>query len=148
MMIQATNTTSSTLVLDQGNWEKLASEAKGHGNVHIISWNPLLRTEDERIEFEELAQTQEFTVGTNPFCFVCGSEDRGYINPESLVDLTGFGLFSCHYVEIAGRQGSIPEEICDLTAVVASTVCECGEIPPGTEVVDNLVDIPDRNLPF
>ncbi|KAG7360901.1 hypothetical protein IV203_036000 [Nitzschia inconspicua] len=77
MMLKTTNTTATDLFIPQEDWENISRESRFHGNVNMVSWNPLLKTDVERLSFEGFAQTQTFKVGAEPECFLCGSERRG-----------------------------------------------------------------------
>lgn len=145
MMLKAMNATALNLFIPQDDWESISREARFHGNVNLASWNPLLKSEEERLQFEEFAQTHVFTVGSEPQCFVCGSEDRGFKNPDQLVDIPGFGTFMCALIENSGRQGVIPDDNCQfITDVSLKGGCECYDLPPGTVTLDNKVEIPER----
>ena len=99
--------------------------------------------DEERSTFESYTRTQEFTVGANPVCFVCGSERRGYSNPDDLVELTGFGVFPCSQIENSGRQGIIPKENCEPVSAAVTGTCECIDLPEDAEVLSNLLTIPE-----
>jgi hypothetical protein len=145
MMLKATNSTAINLFIPQEDWESITRESRFHGNVNQVSWNPLLKNEEERLQFEKLAQTHVPTVGSEPQCFICGSEDRGVKNPKAVVEIVGFGNFECGLIENSGRQGVIPENSCEqLTIVSIERGCECYDLPPGTIKPDNKVKIPEK----
>jgi hypothetical protein len=145
MMLKATNATAINLFIPQVDWESITREARFHGNVNQVSWNPLLKSEEERLQFEQIARTHLFTVGAESQCFVCDSVDRGYKNPEKVVELPGLGRFECDLIENSGRQGVIPDGNCEfITEVASDEGCECYNLPPGTIKPDNIVKVPDQ----
>jgi hypothetical protein len=145
MMLKATNSTPLTLLIPQEDWENISYEARFHGNVNLVSWNPLLKTEQDRLEFEKFAQKQTFAVGAEPQCFLCGSADRGYKNLDELTIIPGFGTYTCGLLEDAGLQGVIPAENCaHFNQLSREGGCECYDLPPGTERMDETVTIPKR----
>ncbi|KAL3903675.1 MAG: hypothetical protein SGARI_005268, partial [Bacillariaceae sp.] len=127
------------------DWENISRESRFHGNANMVSWNPLLKNDLDRLRFENFAKSQSFKVGTEPVCFVCGEERRGYGKPENLVDIPGFGIFPCELLEKSGRQGVIPEGNCAfITDVGAQQGCDCVDLDPSVEVLTNEVDIPEH----
>eukprot|EP00934_Nitzschia_sp_Nitz4_P003961 Nitzschia sp. Nitz4//scaffold12_size214221//115151//118977//NITZ4_001505-RA/size214221-processed-gene-0.161-mRNA-1//-1//CDS//3329535035//3951//frame0 len=149
LLLRATNATSRNLIFELGEWQTLSREARYFGNAVLASWNPLLNSDEERLEFESFAsQTPSVIVGVEPECYVCGSPDRGYSNPNDFIDVAGFGSYPCSVLENSGRQGLIPEGTCDLYSNVASAVCSCTDLGPDTVVVENSVDVPVRLFRF
>jgi hypothetical protein len=143
MMLRTTNSTATDLSIPQEDWDNISRESRFHGNVNMVSWNPLLTSDFERLKFEGFAKTQTFKVGTEPECFVCGDERRGYSQPDRLVDIPGFGIFPCALLETSGRQGVIPEGNCEfITNVGLQQGCDCVDLDPSVEVLTNEVEIP------
>ncbi|KAG7356993.1 hypothetical protein IV203_001681 [Nitzschia inconspicua] len=106
----------------------------------MVSWNPLLKTDVERLSFEGFAQTQTFKVGAEPECFLCGSERRGYSNPDHLVNIPGFGIFRCDQLEMSGRQGVIPNGNCAFISDVGRQQgCDCFDLDSSVEVLTSEV---------
>ncbi|KAG7363704.1 adenylate/guanylate cyclase [Nitzschia inconspicua] len=145
MMLKTTNTTATDLFIPQEDWENISRESRFHGNAIMVSWNPLLKTDVERLSFEEFAQKQTFKVGTEPECFVCGDERRGYSNPDHLVNIPGFGIYRCDLLEMSGRQGVIPDGNCAFISDVGRREgCECFDLDPSVEVQTSEVEIPEH----
>ncbi|KAG7360245.1 adenylate/guanylate cyclase [Nitzschia inconspicua] len=145
MMLKTTNSTAINLFIPQEDWDNISRESRFHGNANMVSWNPLLKTDSERIIFEEFTKTKTFTVGTEPECFVCGDERRAYSNVNHLVDIPGFGIFPCGLLENTGRQGVIPAGNCAfITNVGLNQGCNCIDLDPSVEVLTNEVDIPEH----
>lgn len=143
MLLRVTNSTATNLIFDQVEFQSNSRLARFYGNVNVASWNPLLRSDDERRQFEEFAQTQTLIVGTDPVCFVCGSADRGFTNPESLIEVPGFGYYSCGLLELSGRQGLVPEEVCPLYIAASSSTCHCVDLAEGADIASNTIEIPE-----
>ena len=145
MMLKTTNSSAIDLSIPQEDWENISRESRFHGNANMVSWNPLLRSDLDRLRFETFAKTQSFKVGTEPECFVCGDERRGYSKPDNLVDIPGFGIFPCELLEASGRQGVIPEGNCAfITDVGSEQGCDCMDLDPAVEVLTNKVHIPEH----
>jgi hypothetical protein len=144
MMLKTKNSTAVSLFIPQEDWDNISRESRFHGNVNMVSWNPLLKNDVDRRMFETFAQTQSFKVGTEPECFVCGDERRGYSNPDRLVDIPGFGIFPCALLEDSGRQGVIPEGNCAFISDIGlKQGCGCVDLDPSVQVLRNEVEIPD-----
>ena len=144
-MLKTTNSSATDLAIPQEDWDNISRESRFHGNANMVSWNPLLKNDFDRRRFEEFAQTQTFKIGTEPECFVCGAERRGYSKPDNLVDIPGFGVFPCALLEVTGRQGVIPEGNCEfITNVGVEQGCDCIDLDPSVEVPTNAVDIPQQ----
>lgn len=134
--------TATNLTLPPTIWERITQEARFTGNGNLVAWSPLLLTESARQDFEAFSATQEFTIGANPVCFVCGAELRGYSNPGDMVELTGFGSYPCSQIENSGRLGIIPEENCEAISLASSASCRCADLPNDSVVVDNKMVVP------
>eukprot|EP00934_Nitzschia_sp_Nitz4_P002739 Nitzschia sp. Nitz4//scaffold111_size72815//56756//60609//NITZ4_005798-RA/size72815-snap-gene-0.111-mRNA-1//-1//CDS//3329533204//2729//frame0 len=143
-MLELSDERVSSFMMDQGQWEKLTKGARVRANANMVSWNPLLNTDKERQEFEDLAGGQQLLIGTEPECLLCGMEDRGFSNPEDFVDLTGFGIYTCGALENGGRRGVFPLLVCALAVQTVQEVCHCVDLPAGSNVVENNIESPQE----
>ena len=100
--------------------------------------------DQDRAEFEKFAKPQEFSIGQNPECFLCGSPNMTFTNPNDLAELIGFGLAPCGALESTGRQGILPPENCGLLSAALSETCKCVILPPGTPVATKTLNKPDQ----
>lgn len=130
-LLRSTNTTSPQLYLPKDEWYRLTGAAHFHGKVNLVSWNPLLESDEDRLIFEGLVNSRNSESPNNPStqCFVCGNKDRGYRIPDHVVNFPGFGDYLCGDIELSGREGVIPETNCEITAQIAKDGgCDCVDI--------------------
>ena len=139
----STGATKINLTIPEDIWESMTLCARFNGNANVVAWNPLLVTDDERKSFEAFAASQNFKSGGNAECLMCGSPNRGYANPDDMVEIVGFGLFSCRVVEEGGRKGIVPDNLCESVSYLANQVCQCTDLPPDAIVSDTAVEIPE-----
>jgi hypothetical protein len=97
-----------------------------------FTWNPLLRSDEERFSFESMVTEKEqegFVEGGDaPSCYVCGSEDAKPGKPDAQVHTTE-GTYTCDNIDNAARLGLIPLEQCPgLTGLYE--VCGCDSSVP------------------
>ena len=140
----STGSSKTNLTIPASLWDSMTQSARLNGNAILVGWNPLLESDEERREFEAFAAPQSIQSGANEECFVCGSPDRGYANPEDMVLFVGYGQYKCGNVEASGRKGLYPASICDIISVAAQEVCECVDIPPEARQSTNEVKIPEK----
>lgn len=113
----------------------------------MVAWSPLLTSKEERQEFEAFAAAQELQSQTespdeaSKACYICGSPDLGFPNPETTVALTGFAReFTCGDLDQAGRGGVIlpllPQHCGAVEEMIVGT-CICGPREDENLVVKN-----------
>lgn len=129
------------MAIDPELWDTVTHEAKVSGAATTASWSPFIADDAQRREFEAFAVTQTIEPELNPPCFLCGSPDLGYTNPEALVNLPS-GPISCAAIDYNARIGEIAPQGCSLLAKVAPDVCNCGEIPEGTRFPEVGLPVP------
>jgi Adenylate and Guanylate cyclase catalytic domain len=103
---------------------------------HYVSWNPLLRSDEERREFEAMVAEKEikgfFESTGEPSCYLCGSEGVAPTNPNVQLE-TGAGKFTCEQLDEAGRLGMIPTAFCPTLEEYFYEVCGCDVSVPNDE---------------
>ena len=110
------------LAIDSKLWDSVTSESRLFSRTAFTSWCPLLRTEQERTEFEEMAnlylrreQEKEPEVFV---CHICGSASREVSTPSQIVEISGFGPLECGDLQSAGYAGLIDVDSCiDLSLI-------------------------------
>ena len=118
--------------LDQLDWEETTISARLALNSPMVSWSPLIQSDEDRLVFEEFAKTQTFKYGPFPPCFYCNEPTRGFTNPEKVISLPGLGPSTCGSPEIIGRKGIVPPPVCSHgIAALKDLGCSCGDIPAG-----------------
>jgi class 3 adenylate cyclase len=106
------------------------------------SWNPLLRNDDERRQFEDMVSAKEhegyFSEGLYPACYVCGDETLAPSTPSTLITFPGIGTYSCRTLDEAGRSYILSEGSCvaATSAVVEQCACSVSEVDHGTTKAD------------
>jgi class 3 adenylate cyclase len=95
----------------------------------FASWNPLIRNDDERRQFEEMVTAREeegyFSDGINPPCFVCGDAAMTPSKPSAFLTFPGIGSFACGTLDVAGRASIIPENACAVATQTVLDECAC-----------------------
>jgi class 3 adenylate cyclase len=93
-----------------------------------LSWNPLLRSDAERHTFEAMVTKKEeegfFDGFDKPRCYMCGSEDAKPTSPDVQVE-TGAGIVTCGNLDLSGRLGLIPMEVCQAVVADYYEICGC-----------------------
>lgn len=115
-----------------GRMEELASGIMLSSRGAGTSWSPLLRTDEERRQFEAFVQRKEESQQVER-CYVCGSPTRTYKNPQDHSEIPGYGSFTCQEIEVAGLDGVIDPQFCDLVSATVSVDCVCQDL---TEELD------------
>jgi hypothetical protein len=100
-----TSSSPQALAILSQRWAEFTAGIIAPSGSPYVTWSPLIRTDNERAEFEsfimELGEKGYFTGG-NPVCLLCSGEDQRYINPLEEVDFPGTGKFSCSLLEESG----------------------------------------------
>jgi class 3 adenylate cyclase len=95
----------------------------------FASWNPLIRNDEERRQFEEMVTAREeegyFSDGINPPCFVCGDAAMTPSKPSAFLTFPGIGSFACGTLDVAGRASIIPENACAVATQTVLDKCAC-----------------------
>jgi class 3 adenylate cyclase len=98
-------------------------------NTGFLTWSPLLRNDDERLEFESMVAEKEsegfFTEGAITPCAVCDDESMRPSRPATQIQLPGVGEYTCDALYRAGVQGQIPAEACPYVVQAVLDGCSC-----------------------
>lgn len=129
LSMKLTGSNAINVTMPTTEWDSLTGELRVQANAHVVSYSPVLRTEQDRNEFIEAFRNakgkNDAAAGTNPPCWPCEEPSAGYSNPDDEVNVPGFGTFKCSRIEILGRTGIVPESMCQFAKEQANTVCEC-----------------------
>lgn len=88
--------------IPQKEMDKLSFVMKFTGNIASVSWNPLLKSDAERVAFEDYASDASdddnsltssdngstVPTGQHPPCYLCGTPDEVFINPLDSIDVS------------------------------------------------------------
>jgi hypothetical protein len=110
--------------------------------VHYTTWNPLLRNDEERRQFEEMVDKREsegfFDQEVNPVCNVCGDESLSPSTPDVIVVLSGIGEYSCYLLYDAGLGGLVNAGVCPFVTEQIIEKCSCA--PKDSSAIDTSSD--------
>jgi class 3 adenylate cyclase len=132
ILLEAYNTTPSTFTVPMLQYKRLTNQI-----VNIPSfatWNPLLRSDEERRQFEAMVDSKEkegfFHDVVNPTCYACGRNGMLPLTPDVLVAFPGFGQYKCDDLYYAGLVGDLHADAC--SAVTSRVIDECSCVPSAT----------------
>ena len=129
MMNREGNTTAATFSMTQREFDDISREALHYGDVSLVSWNPLLRTDEERSEFERYAESARADASMETPCLLCGNTSRGIQNPEKQIALSDDRQYTCGEIEAACLEGNIVENSCEETRRIAlEQGCICHDL--------------------
>jgi hypothetical protein len=96
LIMKANNATQSSFSIPVPEYRSLTDAVTKE--TYYASWNPLLRNDDERRQFEKMVAVKEsegyFSAEINPPCYVCGDEELAPSTPELIVSLSGIGEYA------------------------------------------------------
>jgi class 3 adenylate cyclase len=136
-------------VIYPGIWDTLTMEMRSVTRTAMLSWSPLLRTDDERRRFETFAKEQENATlqgASNSTCSFCEGGPEFSVTLDSrlaIVDIPGTSLtLSCGELEDMGMQGALDSASCFAMQKYFSDVCVCeatGRDDTSADVIDRPV---------
>lgn len=131
--------------LDKVEWEEMSIAPRLALNSPLVSWSPLIQSDEDRVVFENYAQTQTFKHGPFPPCFHCnGDPAQGFLNTEKVIFVSGIGQVTCGFSQTAGRRGIMPPPVCTSSMETLNDLgCVCGDIPEGAQVPTNIIEKPN-----
>lgn len=138
-----TDSTIRNLTLPATLWNRVNGESRYKAEVQTLAWSPLLRGDEERLEFEAYAAKQTFTVGQFPICYACGSAEQSVQSFEQYMSMPGFGKFHCSTIETLSRQGQMPESACKMYSKAVQAQCQCGPTQQWASTLSNVVNKPE-----
>jgi class 3 adenylate cyclase len=146
IVMEAYNETQLTFGIPLPRYESMASDRVTLSDY--VSWNPLIRSDEERRQFEAMVASREqegyFDSLSSPTCFVCGDEDMAPSTPDVVVAFSGANQFSCEYLEYAGKVGGIDEFACPY--VTSRVVSECSCSPSKASSIAEDVRSPSEGI--
>jgi hypothetical protein len=133
--LQLANQSHLSLAIPPDSFEILFSSAVASTRSPYVSWNPLIRTDDERRLFEDMATRQEkngfFNIESHPPCYVCGSSNAQPSKMDVQVKIPAVGAYRCSQLDGAGRAGIIPSDSCMIVSEEVQTYCACSQSEEG-----------------
>jgi class 3 adenylate cyclase len=127
ILIEAYNATQLSFNIPMGRYGNLTSEVVRMS--YYASWNPLIRSDTERQQFEEMVKQKYeegfFTSGSNPICYVCGDQNMAPSTPEAVVLFPGIGQYDCDDLYRAGLVGYLDATSCSAVTTRAINECSC-----------------------
>jgi class 3 adenylate cyclase len=139
ILLEAYNTTQVSFTVPLHRYQSLTSEIINIPS--LATWNPLIRSDEERRQFEKMVSTKEtegfFSDTMNPLCFVCGSDDIVSSTPTKLVTFPGIGQYRCDELHIAGVAGAFDVPTCSAITSRVIDECSCNRSSTKQEVTDD-----------
>jgi hypothetical protein len=127
ILMEAYNTTQIDFSVPLPRYRSLTAEIVA--SSYFATWSPLLRSEEERIQFEAAVASKEqegfFDTLSHPPCFVCGDENMTPSTPNAVVVFPGTGQYQCDDLDFAARNGLIDESACSFVTDVVLEKCSC-----------------------
>jgi class 3 adenylate cyclase len=127
ILLEAYNTSAASFYVPLPRYRSLTKEIVKFSQ--FASWNPFLRSDQERREFENMVRQKEkdgfFAEGLNPPCFVCGDENMAPSTPEVMVLFPGNGQYSCDQLDTAGHNGVLEKTYCTTVTSFVKEKCSC-----------------------
>jgi hypothetical protein len=125
ILLEAYNTSQVSFTVPLHRYQSLTSDIINIPS--LATWNPLIRSDEERRQFEEMVSTKEkegsFSETANPLCFVCGSGGIVSSTPTKLVTFPGIGQYRCDELHVAGTAGAFDAPTC--SAITSRVIDEC-----------------------
>jgi hypothetical protein len=132
ILMEAYNTTQVEFSVPLPRYKSLTTEIVK--SSYFATWNPLIRSDDERRQFEEMVVAKEnegfFNQLSHPDCFVCGNENMAPSTPDAVVVFPGTGQYQCDDLDFGGRNGLVEESACSF--VTNMVIKECACVPSST----------------
>lgn len=132
----------SNFSFPSGRMQDLSSGLTLTGKAQIAAWAPILRTDDERLAFEDHVKRQGESTDLQK-CFLCGNSTRSYENYDDYGTIPGIGTYTCKEIEQAGLDGVIEPQFCGLVANVASANCNCVDKPIEIDALEK-IEYPEK----
>jgi type II secretory pathway pseudopilin PulG len=121
------------LVMPPDSFDLLSNSAVVSTRSSYVSWNPLIRNDNERRIFETVVTKQEkaglLDSKSFPPCHVCGSSEMEPSNANVQVVLPAVGSYRCSQLDAAGRTGVIPSDSCQIVSQKVQQQCACAPSP-------------------
>jgi hypothetical protein len=130
--MQLTGSSALSLTIDESIWDEATQEARFVGQVLFVSLNPMIRSDEDRVAFENFTQPQNFRNGPFPECEICGVGQ--YYPAEGFAYFPGYSPVACNTVDIAARTGAVAVPLCGPTRAVSLQTCTCAPIPDDVEL--------------
>jgi hypothetical protein len=131
--LQLTNQSHLELVMPPDSFDLLSNSAVVSTRSSYVSWNPLIRNDNERRIFETAVTEQEkaglLDSKSFPPCHVCGSSEMEPSNANVQVVLPAVGSYRCSQLDAAGRTGVIPSDSCQIVSQKVQKQCACTPRP-------------------
>jgi hypothetical protein len=127
LLIEAYNTSKLDFSVPLSRFQSLTAQVVI--SSFYATWSPLIRSDEERHQFEKMVAKKEeegfFEEFFNPPCFVCGEESMAPSTPDAIVVYPGLGQYKCGDVDAAGRTGVIKEASCSYMTSPVLEQCAC-----------------------
>lgn len=132
----------------EGRMKDLSSGIIIVGGAAIATFCPRLETDLDRKEFETFAKEKKESEEIYK-CHLCGGPTGRYSNPDEHGTIPGLGTFTCREIELAGLDGVIEAQFCDLVATTVSSTCFCEELGEIEEIETvQQIEFPDSIYEF
>lgn len=121
------------------------------GKIATVSWSPLLKSDEERLAFEDYASGVsgvETIVEEYPPCYLCGTLDEEFINPLDSIDVPGYGIQTCLSIAYIALSGVVPPPLCPLAVAHLEGTCICGRKDDGQSYNSTIGDITESEETF
>jgi class 3 adenylate cyclase len=127
LLMKTSNTTQLNFALSIAEYRSLT--LSGTKAAYYATWNPLLRNDEDRRQFETMVTSKEsegyFIDDTTSVCHLCGDENLSPSTPDVVVPLAGIGEYACGLLYQAGLDGLVSGEICPLMTKAVVEKCSC-----------------------
>jgi class 3 adenylate cyclase len=130
VLMQAYNQSQTTFSIPLSTYRAISN---GIGaKATYVTWNPLLRDNEEREQFERMVAAREsegfFSEGAIVPCFVCGDENMAPSTPDVELEFPGVGRWTCDATYQAGLQGVMPAAVCPSVSEAVIDTCSCRQV--------------------
>jgi hypothetical protein len=136
LLMKTSNTTQHTFALPVPEYRSLTSAATKA--VYYATWNPLLRTDEDRRNFVEMVAKRDsegyFGDETKSVCHLCGDENSSPSTPELVISVSGVGEHSSKLLYESGLDGLVTGPFCPILTKEVMAKCSCTAIDTSVAV--------------